>query len=94
MDGLDFKANELPSVKTFREILNSVILCGHSDYLEGYVSAIEANCGSVINDFLQGRILTDICDVAVACADFCVLSEHIEEILMVIDKYVNDKGTN
>ena len=94
LDGLAYEANELPSVKKIREILSNFIVCGDSDYLEGYVSALEADCGSVVNDFLQGDILQVFCDVAAACVDFRILSGHIAETLLVIGEYVNDKGTN
>jgi hypothetical protein len=74
----------LPSFTALCECLDQLlIVASDKDKLEEVIST---TFGSVVNDYLQGRSLTMIEDVANACAEFAVIVGHLDEMTMLVDE--------
>jgi hypothetical protein len=73
----------LPSVTAMCACLD--IFVGVVDEKDGLHQVIHADSGSVVNDYLQGEQLTVIENVAKACAQFLVICNHVDEMVMLIE---------
>ena len=73
----------LPSVTALCKCLD--VFVGVADEENALHKVINTDCGSVVNDYLQGNTLTIIENVANECAKFGVICEHVDEMAMLIE---------
>lgn len=73
----------LPSVTALCACLEVLLdLANEKDALH---KVVNTDYGSVVNDYLQGDPLTMIENVANACANFKVIRDHIDEMVMLAE---------
>jgi hypothetical protein len=72
----------LPSVVSATEIL--AVFADVGSERDRILEALTSNSGSVVNDYLQGDPLTMIENVANACVRFNIVSDHVNEMSMLL----------
>ena len=71
----------LPSVTALCTCLEVLVLV--ADEKDALDRVINTDYGSVVNDYLQGHPLTMIENVTNACAEFQVICDHVDEMVML-----------
>jgi hypothetical protein len=73
----------LPTFSALRECLDEfVTMSSEKSKLE---KVLNATCGSVFKDYMQGNPLSMIENVANACARFEKITSHVEEMVMLME---------
>ena len=73
----------LPTFTTLKECLNE--FSNLSSEKRMFEKVLNAQCGSVVNDYLQGKPLIIIENVANACAKFETVVSHVDEMVMLME---------
>ncbi len=85
LNNLPVKLKTSPSAVELRKVLEAFssfddLYYGDLPYKTVMHEAMNADDGSVVNDFLQGHTLTKMKSVADACRAFVILGKHLETI--------------